>query len=78
MAIQKLYVIKPFKYQHRMLTAGDPVEMSGPDARLYEHLGKVSEKKPRVPRAVVPAATTDVSEPSEAPKPKRKRTRRKK
>jgi hypothetical protein len=47
MATKQFYATDTFKYQHRMLTAGDPVQMDGPTSRLYIHLGKISEKRPK-------------------------------
>jgi len=43
MAHRKLTAKKSFRYGTRMLTAGDPVTMSGPQARLHGHLGNVGE-----------------------------------
>lgn len=39
MARQKLTIARDMRYGTRMLTAGEPVEMSGPDARLFGALG---------------------------------------
>lgn len=78
MATKTLYATGSFKYQHRMLKAGDPVEMDAPTARLYEHLGKVSEAKPRVDRAAVPAMTAETVEAPKAPAKPRKRAAKKK
>ena len=75
----------PTGYGTRMLKAGDPVELTGPQARLYRALGVISQTKPtkadlaapQAEAAVVPAITTETV----APKPKapaRKRTARRK
>lgn len=53
MATKQLYATGTFKYQNRMMKAGDPVEMDAPTARLYTALDKVTDKAPR--RAVKPA-----------------------
>lgn len=71
MATKQLYATGTFKYQNRMLAAGDPVEMTGPHRRLYIALGKVTDEKPRVARAAPVAA-------AEEPAPKPRRAPRKK
>ncbi len=79
MATKRYYATGAFRYQTRMLTAGDPVELDGPNARLFTALGKVSPDKPRTVRPTPPViatltATTDevgqvasVVPPSSAP-----------
>lgn len=63
MATKTLTVVRPGRYGTRMLQAGDPLEASGPDARLYTKLGWATEgEAPKAPAK---------------PKP-RKRVRRKK
>jgi hypothetical protein len=47
MATKQFYAIKPFKFANRMMTAGDPVQMDGPTARLYTALNAISPNKPR-------------------------------
>jgi hypothetical protein len=47
MATKQLYATGEFRYGTRRLKAGDPVEMIGPHQRLYLHLGKVTEEKPK-------------------------------
>lgn len=51
MATKQLYATGTFKYQNRMLQAGDPVEMTDPHRRLYTALGKVSDVKPKSGKA---------------------------
>jgi hypothetical protein len=51
MAHRQFYASRPFRYGNRMLTAGDPVSLSGPDARLFTKMGMVVERKPRPVRA---------------------------
>lgn len=46
MATKQFYATGAFKYNHRMLSAGDPVELDGPSARLFTALGKISPTKP--------------------------------
>jgi hypothetical protein len=76
MATKQFYATGTFKYQHRMLTAGEPVEMDGPTSRLYLHLGKIAPTKPRQPRA--PAPVVEEAVVIETPAPKPRRTRKKK
>lgn len=68
MATKQLYATGTFKYQNRMLQAGDPVEMSGPHQRLYMALGKVTEEKP--------ARVATAEKPKRAPR-KRRATKKK-
>jgi hypothetical protein len=71
MATRQLYATGTFKYQNRMMQAGDPVEMTDPHRRLYLALGKVTDEKPRTVRAMTAKAV------EEAPRAKpRKRTRK--
>lgn len=77
MARKQLYVTSPFKYNTRMMQAGEPVEMSGPHQRLYLALGKVSHEKPK---GAKPVAAEEVDEAPKAPAKKaapRKRTAKK-
>lgn len=46
MADKEVYATGGFRYQTRELRAGDPITMTGPHARLYRALGKVSFEKP--------------------------------
>jgi hypothetical protein len=66
MATKEFYAIRDFRYGTRMLKAGDPVEMTGPHARMYTALNAISPKKPA--KAVVPAVTTQNVEKPAAPK----------
>jgi hypothetical protein len=67
MATKQYYATGSFRYGTRMLSAGDPVELDAPSARLFTALNKITDQRP---------ARARVSEPvEEAPKP-RKRTRR--
>jgi len=69
MAHRKLTAKKSFRYGTRMLTAGDPVTMSGPQARLHGHLGNVGDGPAGAqPRARKPAAPAPVA-PAPAPAP---------
>jgi hypothetical protein len=68
MATKQFYATGAFKYGTRMLTAGDPVEMDGPTSRLYTHLGKITDRKPRAAAAPSESAT---------PKPAAKKTTKK-
>jgi hypothetical protein len=47
MATKQLYATKDFRYRTRMMRSGDPVEMTGPEQRLYRALGAVSYEKPK-------------------------------
>jgi hypothetical protein len=82
MATKQLYATGTFKYQNRRLKAGDPVEMDGPNARLYAHLKLVTDKRPRrsaPPAAAEPAPVAETTpEPAPAPQPKARRVRKKK
>ena len=64
MATKQLYATGEFRYGTRRLKAGDPVEMIGPHQRLYLHLGKVTEEKPKAARKVDTdyVASADASE----------------
>ena len=69
MAKQQYYATRDFRYQTRMLRAGDPVEMTGPVARLYRALGDVTLEKPK--KAVAPKveeAETEAPKKPAAPK----------
>lgn len=76
MATKTFYVTRTIKhplYATRMLTAGQELPLSGSAERLFRKLGVgLSEDAPRRAQA------TTVAAPAEAPKPKAKRTRRKK
>jgi len=86
MATKTFYATRDMKnptgYGTRMLKAGDPVDLTGPQARLYRAIGAVSPKPPA--KAVVPAMTTDTVAPPAPPTPEnpkpapRKRTARRK
>jgi hypothetical protein len=47
MATKQFYATGSFKYGTRMLSAGDPVQMDAPTARLYAALGKISPTRVR-------------------------------
>lgn len=51
MADKEVYATGGFRYQTRELRAGDPIIMTGPLARLYRALGKVSFERPNAARA---------------------------
>jgi hypothetical protein len=69
MATKQYYATGSFRYGTRMLTAGDPVEMDAPTARLFTALNKITERRPANRKPTEPV--------EEAPKPApRKRTRR--
>lgn len=57
MAHRKMYVTDAGAgfYRTRMLSAGDPVTLSGPEARLQLRLGNVVAKKPQAPKVEAPA-----------------------
>lgn len=77
MATKQVYAAKDFKYGTRMMRAGDAVEMTAPQLRLYRALGAVTDARPRSP-AKAPAETQEVAA-SEAPAPApRKRTAKRK
>lgn len=46
MATKRFTALKDFKYGTRMLRAGDPVDMDGPNARLFTALGAIGAHKP--------------------------------
>ncbi len=80
MATKQFYATRDFKYKTRMLKAGEPVEIPGPEARLYVAMGHVTDEAPRPVRAM---ATSTVEKPAaeEAPQaetPKARKPRRKK
>ena len=60
-------------YRTRMLSAGDPVTLSAPEARLQLALGHVAGNPPRRPKAAAPAPS-----PTPADKPKKAPAKRKK
>ena len=72
MATKQFYATGGFRYQTRMIRAGEPVQMDGPTARLYKALDKISDQKPRVVRAPAQPPAPDAP-----PKPKRVRAKRK-
>lgn len=55
MADKSLKVIRSGRYGTRMLTAGDPLTLSGPKARAAIALGWVEEAKPRKTNPAAPA-----------------------
>jgi len=72
MATKTFYATGTFKFANRMLTAGEPVTMDGPASRLYIHLGKITDRKPRAAAVVAEPAA-----PAAEPKPQRKAPARK-
>jgi hypothetical protein len=74
MATKQLYATKDFRYRTRMMRSGDPVEMTGPEQRLYRALGAVSYEKPK---KAAPIAAPEAPTPkAPAKKPAAKRTRK--
>lgn len=47
MVHRRIYATGGHRYGTRMLTAGEPLTVSGPSARLFTKLGWASDKKPR-------------------------------
>ena len=72
MAKQQYYATRDFRYQTRMLRAGDPVEMTGPVARLYRALGDVTAEKPKKAPVREESLTEPKPKPKKAPARKRK------
>jgi hypothetical protein len=56
MATQRMTVLKDMRYGTRMLRAGDPVDMKGPDVRLYTALGAVGPRDADGSGKIIPAA----------------------
>jgi hypothetical protein len=69
MATKQYYATGSFRYGTRMLTAGDPVEMDAPTARLFTALNKITERRPANRKPAAPV------EEESKPSP-RKRTRK--
>jgi hypothetical protein len=67
MATKTFYATGAFRYGTRMLRAGDPVELDGPNARLFTHLGKISPNKPRAARPHSEAAAGPAPAPVQEP-----------
>lgn len=63
MAHKRMIVTEPLRYGTRMLQAGDKVMLSGPKARLYEALGKVSSPQgaPQIARRVRDVPDGDIT-----------------
>lgn len=70
MATKTLKVVRPGRYGTRMLQAGDALEVSAPDARLYLKLGWAEE---RAIRRAAPKAAEAADEQPEPPKRARRR-----
>jgi hypothetical protein len=72
MATKTFYATGDFRYQTRMLRAGEQVELNARDAKLFTALGKISPTKPR--GAAVPAMSTQTvaAERPTAAKPRKK------
>jgi hypothetical protein len=77
MATKRYYATGGFRYGTRMLTAGDPVDMDAPTARLYTALNKISPTNPKRAAATPPVETPPPAAPT-AQAPKRKAAARKK
>lgn len=75
MATKTLMVIRPGQYGTRMLKAGDTLEVSGPDARLYTALGW-AEKSKRKAKAIPTVEQVLAAEVVEE-KPAKRRRRKK-
>lgn len=61
MAHRTVYAAETGRYGTRMLTAGDPLTLSGPNARAMVALGRATDKKPKrvkVEQAEAPAEET--------------------
>ena len=74
MATKTFYATGSFRYGTRMLTAGDKVELDGPNARLFTALKKISPTAPK--KAAAPAVPVAETAPV-APKPAAKLRKRK-
>jgi len=62
MATKQYYATGDFRYGTRMMRAGDgPIAMTGPQARLYTALGKISPTKPSAAKAEEPAPTVETT-----------------
>jgi hypothetical protein len=71
MATKQYYATGSFRYGTRMLTAGDPVEMDAPTARLFTALNKITERRPANRKPAEP-----VEEEAKPQRTPRKRTRK--
>lgn len=71
MPTKQFYATGDFRYGTRMLRAGDPVRLDGPNARLFAALGKISPTKPRGNFKPVELPAEIEADPT--PKPKRTR-----
>lgn len=69
MPTKQFYATGDFRYGTRMLRAGDPVELDGPNARFFNALGKITDKKPRTAKATIDADA--VPAPIKAPRKRR-------
>lgn len=77
MATKQFYATGDFRYGTRMMRAGDPVEMTAPQARLYRALGKIAAAKPRQAKPAPVPTTEEVLTAEVVETPPRKRTARK-
>lgn len=75
MAEKQLYATGTFKYQNRMLQAGEPVNMPGPHQRLYTALGKVTDEAPK--KAAAPKVEAEPSAPVAKKAPAKRAPRKK-
>jgi hypothetical protein len=79
MATKMFYVTRDMKhplYRGRMLKAGEPLELDGPTARLYQQLKAVTDEKPKANKVVGDKAVYAGAE-AEKPRPKRAPRKRK-
>lgn len=72
MATKRFYATGAFKYGTRRLTAGDPVDLDAPNARLFTALGKITNRRPAnsKPAKLVEAAPAAKPRRRTAKKPK--------
>lgn len=78
MATKQLTVVRPGRYGTRMLQAGDPLECTAPEARLYAKLGWATKAKRAAALSDplnIPAASEETL--VEAAKPAKRRRRKK-
>lgn len=80
MAARRYYATGAFRYQTRMLQAGDPVILDGPNSRLYLAMGKVTPLAPpknEILSGVDFCEAEPLATPEQVEKPKRRRRRAK-
>ena len=69
MATKQYYATGSFRYGTRMLSAGDPVELDAPNARLFLALNKITDRRPA--RARVAETVEETVKPQRAPRKRR-------